>query len=97
MQREIPEGAEVTFFHGRRVDGRVGTWYRSQGERGDLNVWTEEGLAPSPRGGHTTCQIKLPDGSEVVGVAECSQLDNYSKKIGRNISLGRALKRLETE
>jgi len=48
-----------------------------------------------PRGGSTECKLTLPDGSEVVAYAECLLIDNYSKKIGRDISLGRALVQAE--
>jgi len=48
-----------------------------------------------PRGGKTTAIVIFPDGTEIVGTAECSKKDNYSKKLGRDISLGRALATLE--
>jgi hypothetical protein len=94
MKRAIPEDAVVCFFHGRRMPGGVGIWYRSKGTRGDLKSWKEEPVKPLARGGRTECCVTLADGTEVWGVAECSQQDNYSKKIGRDIALGRALKRL---
>lgn len=95
MKRQVPEGATVRFAHGRVVDGQVGTFYRGKGKDGKLQSWREEGLAPSPRGGVTSCKITLPDGRETIGVAECSEKDNYSKKIGRDIALGRALAQLD--
>ena len=96
-KRTVPEDAVVRFAHGRRVLGDHGTWYRSKGKRGDLKSWVEAGHTPAPHGGQTSCCITLADGTEVWGVAECSQLDNYSKKIGRDIALGRALKTLEAK
>jgi hypothetical protein len=94
MKRTVPDGAEVRFSHGRRIEGQVGTWYRTKGKRGDLKAWPEAGLTPSPRGGLTQCRVTLSDGTEAVGTAECSVRDNFSKKIGRDIALGRALKTL---
>jgi hypothetical protein len=44
-----------------------------------------------PRGGSTECKLILEDGEEIVAHARCSERDNYSKKLGRDISLGRAL------
>ncbi len=48
-----------------------------------------------PRGGKTIATIVLPDGTEVTGESRCSKRDNYSKRLGRDISLGRALASLE--
>lgn len=86
MKRTIPDGAAVKFTHGRHVEGTVGPWYR--GKEG----WPAE---LQPRGGHTIAKVVLADGSEIVGEAHCSARDNYSKKIGRDIALGRALAALE--
>jgi hypothetical protein len=49
----------------------------------------------NPRGGKTIATIVLPDGTEVTGESRCSKKDNYSKRLGRDISLGRALASLE--
>ena len=46
----------------------------------------------TPRGGQTECIVTFPDGTEDRGQARCSKRDNYSKRIGRDIALGRALK-----
>lgn len=101
MKRAIPEGAVVKFTHARRVDGDWGVWHRKKEGWGR---WDPEGTTDglrthtsseiSPFGGRTTCKITLADGVEAWGVAECSNRDNYNKKIGRDIALGRALKNL---
>lgn len=96
MQHQIPDGAKVRFHHGRRVEGKHGTFYRHKGQDPQLNSWLEAGLQPAPRGGTTACEITMPDGHTTWGVAECSERDNYCKKIGRDIALGRALKKLQT-
>ena len=93
MKQELPEGTVVKIGHGRRVDGQVGYWYRTTGKDGHLRSWKENGYQPSPRGGRTGCTVILPNGDKVIGEAECSHRDNYSKKLGRDIALGRALKR----
>jgi hypothetical protein len=95
VKRDVPEGVAVKFFHGRRVEQQFGTWYRTKGKDGNLKSWVEKGYTLLPRGGHTSCLLTFPDGKEVWGSAECSSLDNYSKKIGRDIALGRALKNIE--
>lgn len=57
-----------------------------------LKAMNEDGI--NPRGGVTIAEIW--DGKTLVarGEAYCSHKDNYSKKIGRNIAVGRAMKRL---
>ncbi len=45
-----------------------------------------------PRGGITKVEIDFPTGDSVVGEAVCSKEDNYDKKLGIQIALGRALK-----
>jgi hypothetical protein len=53
----------------------------------------EEGLVVQPQGGITVTIIYGPDFRVLArGDAQCSRRDNYNKKIGRNISFGRALK-----
>lgn len=43
------------------------------------------------KGGRTTVDVTFPDGTEVSGEALCSDQDNYNKKLGVRIALGRAL------
>lgn len=53
-----------------------------------------------PRGGVTTAYIyedKVEGRVLATAQAHCSDEDNYNKKIGRQISLGRALKKLSAE
>lgn len=49
----------------------------------------------SPRGGLTTIELTTPDKKITVsGKAKCSIEDNYNKKVGNSIALGRAFKSL---
>lgn len=48
-----------------------------------------------PKGGRTELHLISPEGIEVVAEAKCSEKDNYCRKVGVAISLGRALKELE--
>lgn len=48
----------------------------------------------SPLGGTTVAIIKQGEDIVAKGVAKCSDQDNYNKKIGANIALGRALRKL---
>lgn len=44
-----------------------------------------------PRGGETFCYEFLPNGKIKVAHSYCSIKDNYSRKIGRTITMGRML------
>lgn len=44
------------------------------------------------KGGKTVVQIRTPDGEELEGTAVCSAKENYNKKLGTSIAIGRALK-----
>jgi hypothetical protein len=50
----------------------------------------------SPRGGSTTIELTTPDKTvTVIGKSVCSLEDNFNRKVGNSIALGRALKELE--
>lgn len=53
-------------------------------------------FVPSERGGTTTARITIESDilDYIEGVAKCSNLDNFSKKRGRTIALGRLKKRV---
>lgn len=51
-----------------------------------------EGLGFEPRGGLTTVSLSLNGFPVAYGDAWCSPRDNFNKKIGRLIALGRAVK-----
>jgi hypothetical protein len=52
----------------------------------------------SAKGGTTVIQITTPDKqTDVEGVAVCSIEDNYDRKVGNAIALGRALTKLNEE
>lgn len=71
--------------------GRHGRAYHFQ--RGRTKTWQ-----PSERGGYTLCFIYNDEGEVVAtGVAECSKLDHFCYRLGREISRGRALKTLRPE
>ena len=52
------------------------------------------GLSPAPRGGKTLVRISKGD-RDYVAEAVCSMKDNYSRKLGRMIALGRAMKAIK--
>lgn len=50
----------------------------------------------SPRGGATVIELTTPDKQNtVIGESVCSSEDNFDRKVGNRIALGRALKQLE--
>ena len=49
----------------------------------------------SSRGGKTLVEITDLDSFSAIGVARCSDEENFNKKIGNKIALGRAIKNLE--
>lgn len=84
--QQLDEGQKVNVSHLRAVkDGLLMTSY----------YWHKHELEPNPRGGLTIVHILDKDGNMLArGTARCSELDQYNKKIGRSIALGRALKKM---
>lgn len=76
MRPLVPEGLRVRYQHHRYLD--------------------PSGEGTSPKGGWTTASLlrDTEDGEQVVatGISYCHLNDNFNRKIGRDISLGRALK-----
>lgn len=52
---------------------------------------------PESRGGETIVEVRTPEGVEVKGVAYCSPVDSYNKKLGVAKALGRAMQQLKKE
>lgn len=48
----------------------------------------------SANGGLTRIEITTPFGEDVHGEAVCSQEDNWNRKLGNSIALGRALQKI---
>lgn len=83
---KLPEGAKVKITH-----------FRVCGECDEVHpagLYRRENCTQDmlPRGGRTRAEVLLPDGRIVTGEAHCSTLDNFSRKRGREIAIGRALK-----
>ncbi len=57
-----------------------------------MHMRNKSDVGYDPHGGTTRVEITTPEGKELVGEARCSNQDNYSKKIGVAIALGRAFK-----
>lgn len=86
--REIEDqGYQVEVRHFRRITSSPGTLPAS--------VMRRLKMKPYPRGGFT--EVQILSGDELLGLArsECSGKDNFNKKTGLSIALGRALKEME--
>lgn len=46
------------------------------------------------RGGKTVVEVTTPDGTTLVGMSRCSRKENFKKRMGVQIALGRAMKSL---
>lgn len=44
------------------------------------------------RGGKTVVEVTTPEGETLVGMARCSRNENFNKRLGVRIALGRAFK-----
>lgn len=51
----------------------------------------KNGFIPDPRGGKVSVEITMPDNTTKFGEAICSTKDNYNKRVGVSIAIGRAL------
>lgn len=87
--RNLPEGYKVFVTHFRRWEGERAYMTKFDG--------LSEGLKKIlPTGGATEAVIMDPEGNLVASAyAACSKRDHFSKRIGRDIAVGRAIKRLE--
>jgi hypothetical protein len=69
--------------------------YRVDSETGDVaRSYTLKGRKIEPRGGYTYARVTDDWGDGADGFAVCSRKDNFNKKIGRQIAVGRAMKQL---
>lgn len=87
MRPQLPDGYKVKYRHRRLAAG--------SGHYIDELAHGSFPIAPAAKGGETEAKVYDPDDSVVaIGVATCHERDNFSRRIGRDIALGRALKRL---
>lgn len=89
MIPRVPDGLIVRYEHCRHYTGVN-------------HVYKTAITYPDPKGGTTICRlirqyVGADDEVVAVGEAQCSDEDQYVKKIGRDISLGRALKELNAD
>lgn len=89
MQRQLPANYSVRFKHFRNRQMIV---HPDRLDAGTMPVT----IQIAPKGGATLAKIYDAEGNHVItGVAYCNPKDQFNKKTGRTIALGRALADLE--
>ena len=78
----------------RQQGYKVGVQHNRYYDNAEICGNNPEGIIPN--GGETTVRVTTPDGRTVVGVSTCAAVDNFNKKRGVQIALGRALKELNS-
>lgn len=78
-------GYKVKVMHNRLYNGRF-KWQRPNIDNQSFGCIID----PDPKGGSTHIIIDSPTGSRYEGIAICSKEDNYHKKLGVRIALGRS-------
>ena len=77
------KGFKVKVLHNRLYKGKF-KWQRVSAVVGSGPI------DPDTKGGSTHIIIDSPSGSHYEGIAICSKQDNYDKKLGVRIALGRS-------
>ena len=78
-------GYKVRVLHNRLYNG----YHRWQVGARDHAVLSGVPIDPDSKGGSTQIIIDSPTGDHFEGIAICSKQDNYDKKLGVKIALGR--------
>ena len=86
IQELRDKGYKVKVFHNRLYNG----YHKWQvGSRPPIG-YMDAPIDPDTKGGSTEIIIDSPSGERFQGLAICSKKENYSKKIGVRIALGRS-------
>lgn len=83
IQQLRNEGYKVRVLHHRLYNG-YHKW-----QVGDKSNYGGSPIDPDSKGGSTEIIIDSPSGEHFQGVAICSKKENYNKKLGVKIALGR--------
>lgn len=78
-------GYKVRVLHNRLYNG----YHKWQVGSRDCRAFSGVPIDPDAKGGSTQIIIDSPSGKHFQGVAICSKKDNYNKKLGVRIALGR--------
>lgn len=94
VQQLRQEGFKVRICHERYYYDPFNQWADLL-PRHEVEVELYDVMNPEPKGGRTIVELTDPTGKTVKGIAECSEKDNYQRKLGVKIAIARALKLLE--
>lgn len=90
------QGNKVTVHHYR--------YYETLRANGEITLTgpthisvTPMGCNVYPRGGETMVHVETKDGRSFFKTAKCNPSDNYNRKLGVRIALGRIVKQMENE
>jgi hypothetical protein len=86
VQQLRNKGYKVRVLHNRLYNGYY-KWHPGAAEYFISNDLIAE---PDTKGGSTEVIIDTPDGKYFQGLSICSKKDNYNKKMGVRIALGRS-------
>lgn len=66
-------------------------------ERDCIDVMTFSGIAKflNARGGKTTIELTTPEGKTFIGESQCSKKENFCRRIGNSIALGRIFEQIQ--
>jgi hypothetical protein len=86
IQQLRNSGYKVRVLHNRLYNG----YYKWQvGSKPNQSVHGYAPIDPDTKGGSTQIVIDSPHGNHYEGLAICSKKENYNKKLGVRIALGR--------
>jgi hypothetical protein len=68
-------------------------------ERDTIDVMTISGINKflNARGGKTKIELTTPEGETSIGESRCSEKENFCRRVGCSIALGRALDKLKKQ
>ena len=86
IQQLRNSGYKVRVLHNRLYNG----YYKWQvGSKPNQSVHGYAPIDPDTKGGSTQIVIDSPNGNHYEGLAICSKKENYNKRLGVRIALGR--------
>lgn len=80
------KGYKVRVLHNRLYNG----YHKWQVGSRPTSGYMGGPIDPDPKGGSTEIVIDSPDGQNFKGLAICSKKENYNKRMGVRIALGRS-------
>lgn len=86
IQQLRKQGYKIRVLHNRLYKG----YHKWQVGARDRAAFSGISIDPDAKGGSTQVVIDTPDGHHFQGLAICSKKENYDKKLGLRIAMGRS-------